>query len=280
LTFRHSFVWLLPKGIVLPDTADIVTFATYTQMMQKNQPTLIYGRHPVVDAARSGAPIDKIFLQQGTRGELEKELRHLCRELDIPLQVAPKERLDKFTKGNHQGVLAFLSLITYHRIEDVLPGVYEQGEVPLLLMLDGVTDVRNFGAIARSAECCGVHAIIIPQKGSAQINADAMKASAGALSKIPVCREGSLVNVVNYLRSSGVRLLAADLEAKRPVFQTDLTVPVALVMGAEDEGISHAVARMMDERFIIPQKGSTDSFNVSVAAGIALYEVLRQRFGS
>lgn len=249
-------------------------------MMQKNQPTLIYGRHPVVDAARSGAPIDKIFLQQGTRGELEKELRHLCRELDIPLQVAPKERLDKFTKGNHQGVLAFLSLITYHRIEDVLPGVYEQGEVPLLLILDGVTDVRNFGAIARSAECCGVHAIIIPQKGSAQINADAMKASAGALSKIPVCRESSLVNVVNYLRSSGVRLLAADLEAKRPVFQTDLTVPVALVMGAEDEGISHAVARMMDERFIIPQKGSTDSFNVSVAAGIALYEVLRQRFGS
>lgn len=245
--------------------------------MQKSQPTLIYGRHPVVDAARAGAPIDKIFLQQGTRGEIEKELRHLCKELDIPLQVAPKERLDKFTKGNHQGVLAFLSLITYHRIEDVLPGIYEQGEVPLLLILDGVTDVRNFGAIARSAACCGVHAIIIPQKGSAQINADAMKASAGALSKIPVCRENSLVNVVNLLRSSGVRLLAADLEAKRPVFKMDFTVPVALVMGAEDEGISHAVSRMVDERFIIPQKGTTDSFNVSVATGIALYEAMRQR---
>ncbi len=238
---------------------------------------IIYGRHPVVEALENGVPIEKVMLQKGIRGEMEKELRHLCKSADVPMLVIPKERLKRYTNGNHQGVVALQALIRYQKMEDILPMVFERSQTPLFVLLDGVTDVRNFGAIARTAEVCGAHALVITQKNSAQINPEAMKTSAGALNTIPVCREKSLITVIEYLQQSGIQVLASDLQADKAIYDLDLTAPVAFVLGAEGEGISPAVARKADQTFIIPQKGQTDSLNVSVAGGMMLYEAMRQR---
>lgn len=239
---------------------------------------MIYGRHPIVEAIKSGKPLEKVMMQQGTHGEAEIELRKLTKEHGIPLSIVPKEKLDKMARGvNHQGLLGFFAILEYANLEDVLPHIFEKGEIPLLILLDGVTDVRNFGAIARSAEVMGVHAIVVPQKGGALINADAMKASAGALSRIPVCREKTMSAVLDYLGASGVQVMASDLKAEKKIFDVDFTVPTAILMGSEDEGVNRAFLRRADETFIIPQVGETDSLNVSVAAGVILYEVLRQR---
>jgi 23S rRNA (guanosine2251-2'-O)-methyltransferase len=239
--------------------------------------SFVFGRHPVAEAVESGQPIDRIYLQQGTRGEFEKEVRQLCRVNDIPLQYVPKEKLNRLVQGNHQGIVGFISIISYQSLENVVPGIYENGESPLILIVDQVTDVRNFGAIARSAEICGVHAIVVPKTGSALINADAIKASAGALTRLSVCRENSLINTLTYLENSGIRVLASDLQANKAIWEIDLTNPVAIVIGSEDQGVQPAILSRVKEKFIIPQKGETDSFNVSVAAGIILYESLRQR---
>lgn len=247
--------------------------------MKKEKTQLIYGRHPVVDAIQEGTTFDKIFIQQGTRGEYEKEIRQLCNKYNIPMTVAPKEKLNKFTRSNHQGVIGLVSLIPYYRIEDLLPSIYEKNENPLILILDGITDVRNFGAIARSAEICGAHTIVVPKKGSALINAEALKTSAGALTKIPVCRENSLITAIETIQMSGITVMASSLNAQKHLFDLELTEPVALVVGAEGDGISTGVERKANELFIIPQVGTTDSFNVSVATGIMLYEVMRQRIG-
>jgi 23S rRNA (guanosine2251-2'-O)-methyltransferase len=247
--------------------------------MAKQDTNIIYGRHPVMEAVKAGKSIDKVMLQQGIRGEYEKELRFICKQNEVQLQVVPKERLNRFINGNHQGVIGFISLIEYQSIENVLPLIYEQSETPLFLILDGVTDVRNFGAIARSAEIAGVHAIIIPQKGAALINADAIKTSAGALTKVPVCRENSLINTIEFLQNSGVQVYASSLEAEGLIQNLDFKIPIALIVGSEDLGIQQSVMRKADKTFIIPQVGTSDSFNVSVAAGIMLYEVMRQRFG-
>jgi 23S rRNA (guanosine2251-2'-O)-methyltransferase len=246
-------------------------------LAKKGPDNVIFGRHPVVEAIQSGVAFDKLILQQGVRGDFEKEIRQLSREFDIPLQVAPKERLRKWTTANHQGIIGLQSLISYQSLEQLLPYLYERSEMPLLVILDGVTDVRNLGAIARSAECVGAHGIIIPKKGSALINGEAIKTSAGALNRISVCRESSLINAIELLQQSGLRVLVSDLQAEKPIYKLDMRGPVALVVGSEDTGISQGVADRADERFIIPQQGDTDSFNVSVAAGIMLYEVLRQR---
>lgn len=248
-------------------------------MIRENKPseTIICGRHPVIDAVQSGTPIHRILFQEGLRGEFEKEIRHLCRDYNVPLQIVPKERLGKFVKGNHQGVVGFISLAPFVSIEDVLPALYERDTAPLLLILDGITDVRNFGAIARSAEISGVGALIQPSKGSAHINEESLKTSAGALTRIPVCRESSLVTTVEFLQNSGIQVVASDLTGKKKIFDVDFTLPTAIVLGSEGEGVSEGVLRKVNERFIIPQIGTTDSFNVSVAAGIMLYETMRQR---
>lgn len=243
----------------------------------KNKSNIIFGRHPVMDAIQSGKTIDKVIMQQGFKGPVEKEIRHTCKARQIPLQLLPKERIARIVSGNHQGVIAFLSLIEYQKLEHILPHVYEQSTVPLFLLLDGITDVRNFGAIARTAEVMGVHALVIPRKKSAQINADAIKTSAGALLKIPVCREASIVASVEFLQQSGVQIFASDLEASTSIGKIDFTVPTALVIGAEDRGVSPSILKMVNERFLIPQLGETDSLNVSVATGMMLYEVIRQR---
>ena len=238
---------------------------------------LIYGRHPVLEALAAGQPVDKVFLQQGTRGEFEKELRRACKEREVPMTLIPQAKLQRMGRGNHQGVVAQLAAAAYQRIEDVLPQVYERGETPLFLLLDGVTDVRNLGAIARSAEVCGAQTIIIPQKNSAGLTADAVKSSAGALARLPVCRHKSLVTTVEYLRMSGVRVIASDLNAERYLHELELTGPLCIVMGSEDTGITEGVARAADTTFRIPQVGTLNSFNVSVAAGILLFEAMKAR---
>ena len=243
-----------------------------------NDNTIIYGRHPVADAIRAGKPFEKVMMQQGMRGEAEIEIRQLTKAASIPLSIVPREKLSKMALGgNHQGILGFLTLVEYQRLDEILPFVFEKGETPLILLLDGVTDVRNFGAIARSAEVMGVHAIVVPMQGSALLNGDAMKASAGALSRVAICREKTLSATLDLLAMSGVRVVASDLRAEKKVFEVDFTQPTAILMGSEDVGVSSALLRRADETFIIPQIGRTDSLNVSVATGIILYEALRQR---
>lgn len=218
------------------------------------------------------------MLLQGTRGEVEVELRKLCRENQIPLSIVPKEKLDKMAQSvNHQGIVGFMALLEYQSLEQIVPHLFQKGEMPLLLLLDGVTDVRNFGAIARTAEVMGVHALVVPHKGGALINSEALKTSAGALSRIPVCREKTMSGVLDYLGSVGVRVVASDLKAENKVFDTDFTVPIAILIGSEGEGVNRNFLQRADDTFIIPQMGTTESLNVSVATGIVLYEVVRQR---
>lgn len=245
--------------------------------MKTEKPEIIYGRHPVLDALDAGRNLEKIFILQGTRGEFEKELRGKLKGLNIPLQFVPKEKLNRMTTGNHQGIVAFVSAVTYYELEDVLPGIFEKSGNPLILFLDRVTDVRNLGAIARSAEVLGADAIVVPSRGSALITPDAVKASAGALARIPLCRVPSLVNALELAQMSGIRIFSSELGGSTRLQDLDLSVPLAFIIGSEEEGVSPAVSAMADERFYIEQSGSTDSLNVSVATGIMLYEVSRQR---
>ncbi len=237
---------------------------------------LIYGRHPILDTINAGGSVDKIFLQKNISKEFDSDIRQACRQFGIPMQYVPKEKLNRLCGQNHQGVVAFLSMVEYKNLEDIIPFIYEQSSVPLFLLLDGITDVRNFGAIARSAELCGVQAIIVPQKGGAAINEDAMKTSAGALSKIQVCRVSSLKKAIDLLKLNGIKVIGASLQAKTELFDMDMVGPTAIVLGSEGAGISNDVGKLLDDHFLIPQVGTTDSFNVSVAAGITLYEVMRQ----
>lgn len=222
--------------------------------------------------------MEKILFQQGVRGELEKEIRHLAKAHQIPLKVVPKEKLNRLVRGNHQGVLAWLALVEYQSLEVVLPFVFEQGETPLLVVLDRITDVRNFGAICRSAECAGAHAVVVGQSGAAPANDEAMKASAGALARIRLCRERSLFSAVEALQFSGVQVVATALNDRAVrIDQVDFSLPTALLLGSEGEGVHPKLLKMADRVARIPQATNFDSYNVSVAAGIVLYEVLRQR---
>ena len=238
---------------------------------------IIYGLNPVLDAIVSGREIEKIFILKTIHQDKLHEIRNAALDRNIPFQFVPKEKLNKLTNQNHQGIIAVTSPIEYTNIENILPGLYESGEIPLLLVLDKVTDVRNLGSIARSAECAGVHAIIIPAKGSALINADAVKTSAGALTKIPVCRVNSMLDTLEFLKNSGIRIFATSEKAVQPYFKSQFTLPCAIVMGSEDKGIADEFLEVCDEQIQIPMPGTTQSLNVSVAAGIILFEVVRQR---
>lgn len=237
----------------------------------------IFGIRPLIEALQAGKVPEKVLIQKGLTGSNFQQLFQLIREKEIAFQMVPVEKLNSLTKSNHQGIIAQIGLIEYQPLEQLLPGIYDRGETPLLLILDKITDVRNMGAIARSAEIAGVHALIIPEKGSAPISADAIKTSAGALSRLPVCREKELMNTLAFLQESGIKVVACTERAEQYVFQTDLTSPLAIIMGSEDKGISHSLLRMADVRVAIPQKGNTASLNVSVAAGIVLFESIRQR---
>ncbi|MEN8229686.1 MAG: 23S rRNA (guanosine(2251)-2'-O)-methyltransferase RlmB [Bacteroidota bacterium] len=245
-------------------------------LMAKND-RFIFGIHAVHEAVISGRDLDKVLVRRGSGSDLFKKLLGELRKHDIPVQQVPVEKLNRLTGKNHQGVIAWLSEITYSDIGTILPSVYEAGEDPLILLLDGVSDVRNFGAIARSAECAGVHAIVIPFSGSAAINADAIKTSSGALHRIPVCRHKELTEVVRFLGESGLRLFAATEKAKDTLYATDMSGPAGIIMGSEERGISATLLKDADHWVSIPMKGTIASLNVSVAAGIMLFEAVRQR---
>ncbi|MDR1343251.1 MAG: 23S rRNA (guanosine(2251)-2'-O)-methyltransferase RlmB [Prevotellaceae bacterium] len=238
---------------------------------------LLFGIRPVMEALQNGREIDKVMLRRGMEGELAQQLVALLEERHVPVQRVPAEKLNALTQKNHQGVVAFASLIAYADFEEVVISVVERGEAPLVLLLDGVTDVRNFGAIARSAECAGVHAIAVPAKGAAQINGDALKTSAGALNIMPVCRVPSLRSAIAYLRNSGVQVVAATEKADKSLYALNLARPTAIVMGSEEAGISSDILRTADELVRIPLRGSIASLNVSAAAAVALFEAVRQR---
>ena len=241
------------------------------------QDNFVFGIHAVREAISAGKDIDRVLIRRGGGSDLFKELLAELRLFDIPVQQVPVEKLNRITRKNHQGVIAWLSQVSYSDISTVLPTIYESGQDPLILLLDGVSDVRNFGAIARSAECAGVHAIVIPFSGSAAINSDAIKTSAGALHRITVCRERDLVTAARFLRDSGLKLFAATEKAEEVLYEADMRGPVGIIMGSEDRGVSNALLKDSDHWISIPMKGSISSLNVSVAAGIILFEAVRQR---
>lgn len=241
---------------------------------------LVYGLRPVIEAVKSEKEIDKIYIQSNLRGKLFGELKTLLVQSRkrIACQYVPIEKLDRLVgKQNHQGVVAQLSLIEYKEVEQVLEEVEQRGEVPFLLMLDGVTDVRNLGAIARSAECAGVHALIVPQQSTAPINQDAIRTSAGALLKIPVCRVANAKSLINQIKSFGLKIYAATEKANHDYTCMQATEPLMIILGNEERGINPSLIKMADESISIPVKGEIESLNVSVATGIILYEVVRQR---
>lgn len=244
-------------------------------MIDKSQ--YIYGIRPVIEAIEAGKEIDKLLVKKDLSGDLSKELFDCARAHGVLVQRVPVQRIDRITRKNHQGVIAVLSAVTYYRLENLVPGLYEEGVNPFLVILDGVTDVRNFGAITRTCECAGVSAVVIPERNSVSVNADAVKTSAGALNYLPVCREHSLVNAVKYLRDCGFKIVGTSDKNSSNYTKCDYKGPVALVMGSEDTGISPEIMRLCDTRVVIPEFGEINSLNVSVAAGIMIYEVVRQR---
>jgi 23S rRNA (guanosine2251-2'-O)-methyltransferase len=244
--------------------------------MKENE--MIFGIRAIIEAIQADKEIDKIIIKNDMQSEPAKELFAALKDKPhIPVQRVPMERINRLTRKNHQGAIAFISQTTYQRIEDIVPFLFENGKNPFLVILDGITDVRNFGAIARTCECAGVDAIIIPVKGGASVNADAIKTSAGALHTIPVCKEKSLTNAVKFLKNSGIRIIAATEKSSKNYTEANFSDPVAIVMGAEDTGISPDILRNCDEMVKIPVKGKISSLNVSVAAGILMYETVRQR---
>ena len=237
----------------------------------------IFGLRPVIEAIKAGKQIDRLLVKQGLQGALYHELMTEVSKHNIVYQIVPVERIELVTRKNHQGVLAWLSVIEYQKISDLLPMIFEKGEDPLIIALDGVSDVRNFGAIVRSADCLGAHAVLIPEKGSARITSDAVKTSAGALHTMPVCREKSIVRSVEYLRDSGLKVICAVEKSGLQAAEADLTGPAVLIMGSEDKGVSRELTSLSEHVISIPMTGNIGSLNVSVAAGIFLYEISRQR---
>ena len=240
---------------------------------------LIFGIRPVVEAIEAGREIEKLYIRKGAEGQLMTELRDLCLRHRVRVQEVPVEKLNRLVRGNHQGVVAQIAAIAYVQLDDILERVPDD-ETPLVVVFDGVTDVRNFGAIARSAECAGAHGLIAPLKNSAPVNAEAIRASAGALTTIPVCRFGAIRNTLKTLQAEGFQVVAATEKSRKLLYDADLRRPTALVMGAEETGISKEVLKLCDERLAIPLIGRIESLNVSAAAAVMLFEVVRQRIGA
>lgn len=244
-------------------------------MLEKND--YIYGIRAVIEAAEAGKEFDKVLISNTLQSALASELMTALKSRGILIQKVPVEKIDRITRRNHQGVLAILSAVSYCSLATLVPTLFEEGKTPLIVMLDGVTDVRNFGAIARTCECAGVDAMVIARRGGASVTADAMKTSAGALAYLPICRENSIINAVKFLRDCGFQIVAATEKSDIPYTRADFTLPTAIVMGAEDTGISEDVLRFSTARVAIPERGHISSLNVSVAAGVMIYEAVRQR---
>jgi 23S rRNA (guanosine2251-2'-O)-methyltransferase len=238
---------------------------------------MIYGTRAVKEAILAGKEIEKIMIQGGMNNDLIKDLITTAKSHSVPYTFVPEEKLKRLSSKNHPGVICILSSVSYSSIDNVIDRAYSEGREPFLVLLDRVTDVRNFGAVARTAECAGVDAIVIGEKGNAPISSDAMKTSAGALNHIAVCREKDLKKTLKLLRDSGIKVVACTEKAKGTIYDADLTGPIALLMGSEEDGISDTLIREADELAKIPIKGKIESLNVSVAAGIAIYEVVRRK---
>ncbi len=238
---------------------------------------MIIGRQPLVEALQSGREIDKILLQKNASGEVMSQIRALSKEYNVPVQMVPAEKLNYMTRANHQGVIALAAIVAYKNLQEVLEEIEEKGVIPLLIMLDGITDVRNIGAIARSAHCCGAQAIIIPDKGVGALNEEAMKSSAGALEHIDIIRVGSLIKAVDTLREKGIKVFTSEMKAEKKIYELPLNEPCCVIMGNEERGVQPYLAKAADAFFSIPMATDFDSFNVSVAAGIILYETMKQR---
>lgn len=237
----------------------------------------IFGMHPVMEAIKDNKDIDKVLIQSDLRGPNVTELRKMLKEYKVSFQNLPLGRLNHMCKKPHQGVVAYLSPIAFQPYQEVLAATYEKGKVPLILILDHISDVGNFGAICRTAECTGVDAIIIPVKGAAQVNSEAIKRSAGALLKVNICRERDLTAVMEELQNSGVQIVACTEKTDQMIYDIDYTIPTAIVMGSEDNGITSHILKGANQKVAIPLLGEIESLNVSVSAGIVLYEAVRQR---
>ena len=242
----------------------------------KNE-TTIFGLRAIIEAINSGEQIDKIFLQKGMRGELFQELEQVIRQARVNTSYVPVEKLNRLSKGNHQGAVAHISPVAFHDIEDLVINTIESGVTPLFLLLDQLSDVRNFGAIVRTAECTGVSGIIIQKKGGAPINGDAIKTSAGAVFKIPICKVDHIKDAVFHMQASGIKVIAATEKAKNFIYDVSLNEPCAIIMGSEGRGINPSVLKASDEQAKLPILGEIESLNVSVACGAFLYEAVRQR---
>lgn len=241
---------------------------------------IIFGVRPVIEAINAGKEIDKLYVQRDIKGSGLSELRNAIKKAKIAFSHVPIQKINRHTSGNHQGVLAFISPIELSDMEIIIPTLFEEGKTPFILVLDKLTDVRNFGAIARTAECAGVNAIIVPKRESAQINADAIKTSAGALHNIPVCKVNNLTDAVMYLQASGLKIVGCTEKTEQTIYDVVYNLPVAIVMGSEDKGISNQILKLCDDKAKIPMSGEISSLNVSVAAGIILYEAVKQRVNS
>jgi 23S rRNA (guanosine2251-2'-O)-methyltransferase len=245
--------------------------------MFHSKKNIIVGRNPVVEALKQSNGIDKILLFKNASGDVVNEIRQLAKEQNVPVQYVPNEKLNSLTNINHQGIIAFRSSVQYQDLQSIIDWINDKGEAALLLMLDGVTDVRNIGAIARSAVCCGAHAMIIPEKGVGALNEDAVKSSAGALEQLNICRVNSLLKAVDDLHLNGIKVFTSEMNAKHKPYELNLTEPCCIIMGNEEKGVQSYLSKAADEHFSIPMKGEFDSLNVSVAAGIILYEAMKQR---
>lgn len=238
---------------------------------------MIIGRKQVEEALKNGQQLDKIYLDSKAQGQDIIEIKRLAAQQGIPVNFVPTAKLNSFNVNNHEGCIAQIARVQYHDLQQVISFVTDKGEAPLLLILDGITDIRNIGGIARTAFCTGVHAIIIPDKGVGALNEDAILTSAGALEKIPVCRVNSLMKAVDELHLNGIRVFASEMTASKNIYDCDFTEPCAIVMGGEENGIYPALMKICDEKIKIPMKNEFESLNVSVATGMILYEVMKQR---
>jgi len=239
--------------------------------------TLIIGKEAVMQAIQSGKQLDRIYLQNNMPGKLVEEIKSIALQHNIPINKVPVEKLDGFNITGHEGIVAQIARVQYLDLQEVISFIVEKGETPLFLLLDGITDIRNIGGIARTAYCCGVHAFIIPEKGVGALNEDAVLTSAGALEKISVCRVNSLMEAVDELHLNGIKVFASEMSANKNVFDCDFKEPCAIIMGNEEKGIYPALMKVCDEKFKIPMTGDFESLNVGVATGMILYEVMRQR---
>ena len=244
---------------------------------KEDSENIVIGIRPVIEAIKADKEIDRVFIQNGLRSELFRELMTLLKSLNIPYKYVPVVKLNKITRKNHQGIIAYVSPVDFSSIEELIPSIYERGEEPFTLILDKITDVRNFGAILRTAESAGINGVLIPAQGAALLNSGTIKSSAGAIFNVTICRTDNLKLTIDFLKNSGLKIASATEKGAELYYKSDLTGPIAIIMGSEDSGVSQEYLKRSDEKLMIPMVGKTESLNVSVAAGIILFEAVRQR---